>query len=67
MGRGGGREDAMGRVTVRRRVTAVSRADADRDVTAVERVDALAVEEPLEIRVGGAPYTTTMRLSLIHI
>lgn len=51
----------MGRVTVRRRVTAVSRADADRDVTAVERVDALAVEEPLEIRVGGAPYTTTMR------
>jgi FdhD protein len=45
----------MGQVTQRRRVL---RVDADRTV---ERPDTLAVEEPLEIRVGGRPLTVTMR------
>ena len=45
----------MGRVTERRRVT---RYDAGRSL---ERPDALAVEEPLEIRVDGTPVSVTMR------
>jgi len=45
----------MGRAVSRSRVT---RVDADRSV---ERVDALAVEEPLEIRVDGRPIAVTMR------
>ncbi|MGB8650669.1 MAG: formate dehydrogenase accessory sulfurtransferase FdhD [Mycobacteriales bacterium] len=45
----------MGRLTARRPVL---RLDGDRAVT---RPDSLAVEEPLEIRVGGAPLTVTMR------
>lgn len=46
----------MGRITAKRRIT---------KVTARERAwqseDVLAVEEPLEIRIGGAPLTVTMR------
>ncbi|PZS34460.1 MAG: formate dehydrogenase accessory sulfurtransferase FdhD [Pseudonocardiales bacterium] len=45
----------MGRVTDRRRIV---RIDRDRRV---ERADTLAVEEPLEIRVGGRPLSVTMR------
>ncbi|MCG5432471.1 formate dehydrogenase accessory sulfurtransferase FdhD [Mycobacterium sp. MYCO198283] len=45
----------MGRVTTRRRARHVT-ADA-----AVSRPETLAVEEPLEIRVNGAPVTVTMR------
>ena len=45
----------MGRVTARRRVRHVTAEDA------VARPETLAVEEPLEIRVNGAPITVTMR------
>ncbi|MEU1517550.1 formate dehydrogenase accessory sulfurtransferase FdhD [Streptomyces sp. NPDC005811] len=45
----------MGRVTARRRVLRV------RDGTAAHWPDTLAVEEPMEIRVGGRPLTVTMR------
>ncbi|KWX57205.1 formate dehydrogenase accessory sulfurtransferase FdhD [Mycobacterium sp. NAZ190054] len=45
----------MGRVTARRRVRHVTADDA------VARPDTLVVEEPLEIRVNGAPITVTMR------
>ncbi|ULE31879.1 formate dehydrogenase accessory sulfurtransferase FdhD [Mycobacterium sp. IDR2000157661] len=45
----------MGRVTARRRVQHVTADDA------VARPDTLVVEEPLEIRVNGAPITVTMR------
>ncbi|OMC40930.1 formate dehydrogenase accessory sulfurtransferase FdhD [Mycobacterium sp. IS-1264] len=45
----------MGHVTARRRVRHLS---ADRATT---RPETLAVEEPLEIRVNGAPVTVTMR------
>lgn len=45
----------MGQVTARRRARHLS---ADRAVT---RPETLAVEEPLEIRVNGAPVTVTMR------
>ncbi len=45
----------MGRVTVRRPVLRV------RDGHVSSRPDTLAVEEPLEIRVGGRPLTVTMR------
>ena len=45
----------MGQVTARRRAHHLS---ADRAVT---RPETLAVEEPLEIRVNGAPVTVTMR------
>ncbi|MBW8483319.1 formate dehydrogenase accessory sulfurtransferase FdhD [Actinomadura parmotrematis] len=46
----------MGRITVRRPVLRLGAAG-----TAGRRPDTLAVEEPLEIRVGGAPLTLTMR------
>ncbi len=46
----------MGRITVRRRVTRLRTG-----YEAVERPDVLAVEEPLEIRVGGVPLMVTMR------
>jgi len=45
----------MGRVTARRRVLRV------RGAATSERVDTLAAEEPMEIRVNGAPLTVTMR------
>ena len=45
----------MGRAVARRRLTHV---DEDRST---ERMDALAVEEPLEIRVDGRPIAVTMR------
>ena len=45
----------MGRVTARRRVRHVTAEDT------VARPETLAVEEPLEIRVNGAPITVTMR------
>lgn len=51
----------MGRVTVRRRVVAITRPEPGAPVRQVDRIDTLAVEEPLEIRVGGEAYTTTMR------
>jgi FdhD protein len=44
-----------GRLVVRRRVTRVVGGERR------EREDALAVEEPLELRVAGSPLTTTMR------
>lgn len=46
----------MGRITARRRVTRVRRGTGP-DI----RADMLAVEEPLEIRVGGSPLAVTMR------
>lgn len=46
----------MGRLTVRRTVTRVQRDGARRT-----RPDTIVVEEPLEIRVGGAPLAVTMR------
>lgn len=45
----------MGRVTARRRVRHVTTEDT------VARPETLVVEEPLEIRVNGAPVTVTMR------
>ena len=46
----------MGRITARRRVTRLTEGEA-----AVVRDDVLAVEEPLEIRVGGRSLAVTMR------
>ncbi|MFE1644263.1 formate dehydrogenase accessory sulfurtransferase FdhD [Microbacterium sp. P01] len=46
----------MGRITVRRPVVKITLAGG-----AVRRSDTLAVEEPLEIRVGGTPLAITMR------
>ena len=46
----------MGRITVRRQVTRVRRG-----APTTVRADTLAVEEPLEIRVGGNALTITMR------
>ena len=45
----------MGRLTRRRRATRIV------DGSASTRVETLAVEEPLEIRLGEAPFTLTMR------
>ncbi|MFL6150875.1 MAG: formate dehydrogenase accessory sulfurtransferase FdhD, partial [Ornithinibacter sp.] len=47
----------MGRVTTRVRRTRLDVDTGDR----VDRTDTVAVEEPLEIRVGDEPVTTTMR------
>lgn len=57
----------MSRVTARHRMVAVN-ASAP---SGVRKVDTLAVEEPLEIRLGGVPYTVTMRtpghdIELVH-
>lgn len=49
----------MGRITTRRPITRIVRGDAGS--SASRRVDTLAVEEPLEIRIGGAPLAVTMR------
>ena len=46
----------VGRITARRRVTRVRR-----DAEPTQRADTLAVEEPLEIRVGGRTLAGTMR------
>lgn len=46
----------MGRITARRPVVKIALGAG-----ATRRVDTLAVEEPLEIRVGGSPLTVTMR------
>ncbi|QKJ18698.1 formate dehydrogenase accessory sulfurtransferase FdhD [Microbacterium hominis] len=46
----------MGRITQRRPVIRISLAHGER-----RRADVLAVEEPLEIRVGGRPLAVTMR------
>jgi len=46
----------MSRITARRRVIRVTLGD-----TSVTQEDVLAVEEPLEIRVGGRPLAVTMR------
>lgn len=46
----------MGRITARRPVTRITLATG-----ATRRADTLAVEEPLEIRIGGEPLTVTMR------
>ncbi len=51
----------MGRITARRPITRI-RVAADDGADAVrQRADTLAVEEPLEIRVGGTPLAVTMR------
>jgi FdhD protein len=50
----------MGRITARRPVVRIS-FDADGAATTRRRPDHLAVEEPLEIRVGGDPLAVTMR------
>ncbi len=47
----------MGRLTARRRIVRVDTANGTR----TERPDALAVEEPLEIRLDGEPWIVTMR------
>ncbi|NDK91933.1 formate dehydrogenase accessory sulfurtransferase FdhD [Gordonia desulfuricans] len=46
----------MGRVTARRRVVRIRRGTEP-----TTRADTLAGEEPLEIRIGGQPFTVTMR------
>lgn len=46
----------MGRIITRRRVTRFRRG-----ATPLDRTDAVAVEEPLEIRIFGRPLTVTMR------
>lgn len=57
----------MSRVTTRHKVVVVN----PNSPQGARRVDTLAVEEPLEIRVNGAPYTVTMRtpghdIELVH-
>jgi len=57
----------MGRVTMRRKITRIDLATP----SATTRSDTLVVEEPLELRVGGAPLTVTMRtpghdIELVH-
>ena len=51
----------MGRITARKRVTRITLGDAAADTTVSRREDLLAVEEPLEIRVGGSSLSITMR------
>ncbi len=51
----------MGRITARKRVTRITLGDTAADATVSRREDLLAVEEPLEIRVGGASLSITMR------
>jgi FdhD protein len=51
----------MSRVTVRRKVVRLTVGDTSVGAAAVEQEDVLAVEEPLEIRVGGRSLVVTMR------
>jgi FdhD protein len=51
----------MGRITARKRVTRITLGDNPADSTLSRREDLLAVEEPLEIRVGGTSLSITMR------
>ena len=51
----------MGRITARKRVTRITLGDAAAPATVSRREDLLAVEEPLEIRVGGSSLSITMR------
>ncbi len=50
----------MGRITARRPVTKITIGGQD-GAAVRRRADVLAGEEPLEIRIGGAPFTVTMR------
>jgi FdhD protein len=51
----------MGRITARKRVTRITLGENPADTTLSRREDVLAVEEPLEIRVGGTSLSVTMR------
>ena len=51
----------MGRITARKRITRITLGDPGTDATVSRREDLLAVEEPLEIRVGGTSLSITMR------
>jgi FdhD protein len=51
----------MGRITARTRVTRIILGENPADTTLSRREDVLAVEEPLEIRVGGTSLSITMR------
>jgi FdhD protein len=51
----------MGRITARKRVTRITLGETANDTTVSRREDLLAVEEPLEIRVGGSSLSITMR------
>jgi FdhD protein len=51
----------MGRITARKRVTRITLGESSAETTVSRREDLLAVEEPLEIRVGGASLSITMR------
>ena len=51
----------MGRITTRKKVVHITAATDAAEGVVVRRLDTLAVEEPLEIRVSGAPLTVTMR------
>jgi FdhD protein len=52
---GMGQDDVMGRLTSRHAVLRIAPEET------IHRRDTLAVEEPLEIRLGGEPYLVTMR------
>jgi len=51
----------MGRITTRTKIVRITVGVDGPDAATVRRMDTLAAEEPLEIRVGGAPLTVTMR------
>ncbi|MFC7788993.1 formate dehydrogenase accessory sulfurtransferase FdhD [Microbacterium sp. MAHUQ-60] len=51
----------MGRITTRKKVVRITAGAEGAEPAVVRRLDTLAVEEPLEIRVHGAPLTVTMR------
>jgi FdhD protein len=51
----------MGRITARKRVTRITLGESSAETTVSRREDILAVEEPLEIRVGGTSLSITMR------
>ena len=51
----------MGRITARKRITRITLGEAGTEATVSRREDLLAVEEPLEIRVGGTSLSITMR------